>query len=97
MFSMFSGESLDVKLRFHRDLTNVVVDRFGQEVMLIPDGEDHFVFTVKVAISPMFLSWIIGFGDKARILYPQSVIDDCKALCRQVLSQYQTSEKEENT
>ena len=89
MFSMYSGESQEVKLRFHRDLTNVVVDRFGRDIMLIPDGEEHFVFTVRVAISPMFLSWVIGFGDKARILYPQSVIDQCQDLCRAVLQQYQ--------
>ena len=89
MFSMYAGETADVKLRFHRDLTNVVVDRFGREVMLIPDGEDHFVFTVRVAISPIFLSWVIGFGNKARILYPQSVIDQCKELCASVLDQYQ--------
>ena len=89
MFSMYSGESQEVKLRFHRDLTNVVVDRFGRDTMLIPDGEDHFVFTVRVAISPMFLSWLIGFGDKARILYPASVIEACQDLCRTVMEQYQ--------
>ena len=56
--------------------------------MLIPDGEDHFVFTVNVAVSPMFLSWVIGFGSKAKILYPQSVVEECKALCRAALEQY---------
>jgi len=84
-------------MRFHRELTNVVMDRFGRETMLIPDGEDHFVFTVNVAVSPMFLSWVIGFGSKATILYPQSVIDECTELCRQAMGQYQTSVKEENT
>ena len=57
--------------------------------MLIPDGEDWFVFTVKVAISPMFLSWVVGFGAKAKILYPQSVVDACKDLCREAMSQYE--------
>jgi len=88
MFQMFAGDSLDVKLRFHKTLLNVVIDRFGRDTMLIPDGEDHFNFTVKVAVSPMFLSWVIGFGDKAQILYPQSVIDECKELCRQATSHY---------
>lgn len=88
MFQMFAGDALDVKLRFHKTLLNVVIDRFGRETMLIPDGEDWFNFTVKVAVSPMFLSWVIGFGDKAQILYPQSVIDECKALCRQATSRY---------
>ncbi|MBO5079088.1 MAG: WYL domain-containing transcriptional regulator [Oscillospiraceae bacterium] len=88
LFQMFAGDALDVKLRFHKSLINVVIDRFGRDTMLIPDGEDHFNFTVKVAVSPMFLSWVIGFGDKAQILYPQSVIDDCRELCRQATSRY---------
>lgn len=88
LFQMFSGESASVKLRFHRSLVNVVIDRFGRDVLLIPDGEEHFVFTVDVAISPMFLSWVIGFGAKAKILHPQSVVDACKAMCREALAQY---------
>ena len=88
LFQMFAGDALDVKLRFHKVLLNVVIDRFGRDIMLIPDGEDYFNFTVKVAVSPMFLSWVIGFGDKAQILYPQSVIDACKELCQQATSHY---------
>ena len=89
LFQMYSGDALDVKMRFHSSLLNVVIDRFGKDSMLIPDGEDWFVFTVKVAISPMFLSWVLGFGAKAKILYPQSVIDACKDLCREAMSQYE--------
>ena len=88
LFQMYSGEETTVKLRFHRSLVNVVFDRFGTDIMLIPEGDEHFVFTVNVAVSPMFLSWIIGFGAKAQILYPQSVIDECVKLCRESLAQY---------
>ena len=88
LFQMYAGDTTSVKLRFHRDLINVVIDRFGRDTMLIPDGEDHFVFTVNVAVSPMFLSWVIGFGAKARVLHPQSVVDACRELCMQALSQY---------
>lgn len=88
LFQMFSGDAVNVKLRFHKSLLNVVIDRFGRDTMLIPDGEEHFNFTVKVAVSPMFLSWVIGFGNKAQILYPQSVIDECKQLCQQAMSHY---------
>ena len=88
LFQMFSGEETTVKLLFRRSLVNVVIDRFGRDIILVPDGEDHFVFTVSVAVSPMFLSWVIGFGDKAKILYPQSVADACRQLCLQAMSQY---------
>ena len=88
LFQMYSGDALDVKMRFHKSLLNVVIDRFGKDTMLIPDGDEYFNFTVNVAISPMFLSWVIGFGAKAKILYPQSVVDQCKALCLEAMNQY---------
>jgi predicted DNA-binding transcriptional regulator YafY len=88
LFQMYSGDALTVKLRFHRSLVNVVIDRFGRDILLIPDGEEHFTFTAEVAVSPMFLSWVIGFGSKARILHPQSVIDQCAQMCREALAQY---------
>jgi predicted DNA-binding transcriptional regulator YafY len=36
----------------------------------------------------MFLSWVIGFGAKAKILYPQSVVDELEKLCKEAMSQY---------
>ena len=88
LFQMYSGTRASVKLRFHRSLTNVVIDRFGHDIMLIPDGADHFTFLVDVAVSPMFLSWIIGFGDKAKILSPLSVAEECRKLAQTAIDQY---------
>ena len=88
LFQMFAGDTVDVKMRFHRDLINVVVDRFGKDTILIPDGETYFNFVVRVAVSPMFLSWVIGFGNKAKILYPDAVVEQCRALCQEALNQY---------
>ena len=88
LFQMYSGDAVDVKLRFHRSLINVIIDRFGRDTMLIPDGEEHCVFTVRVAVSPMFLSWIIGFGSKAKIIHPQSVIEECRQMCLEAMAQY---------
>lgn len=95
LFQMYDGETLNVKLRFHKDLANVVVDRFGRDTMMIPDGDGtYFTFVVPVALSPMFLSWVIGFGEKAKILHPESAVNACRALCQQALNQYQASENE---
>ena len=89
LFQMYSGEAVTVKLRFHNSLINVVIDRFGKDTMLIPDGDSHFIFNVNVAVSPMFLSWVIGFGSKATILYPATVREQCLAMCKEVIDQYQ--------
>ena len=94
LFQMYSGDQITVKMRFHRSMANAVIDKFGRNTMLIPDGEDHFTFTVSVAVSPMFLSWVIGFGPKAKILYPDSVIQQCVAMCREAMENYPTTAKE---
>ncbi len=88
LFSMYSGDLVEVKLRFKRYLLNVVVDRFGRDTMLIPDGDEWFNFTVKVAISPMFLSWLLGFGTDAKVLHPQWVAQEFKNVCLQAAEQY---------
>jgi len=88
LFQMYSGDTAGVKIRFHKELVNAVFDRFGRDIMLVPDGQEHFNITVPVAVSPMFLSWVIGFGSKAKILYPPHVVEQYKALCQDVLNQY---------
>ena len=88
VFGMFGGATTRVRMRFHNSLVGVVLDRFGTDTMLIPDGSEHFIFTMDIAVSPLFLGWLAGFGDRAKILSPQSVIDDYIALCRPALEQY---------
>lgn len=88
VFGMFRGETTTVRMRFHRSLVGVVIDRFGSDVILIPDGPEHFIFTSEIAVSPLFLGWLAGFGTKAKILSPRSVIDQYLALCAPSVAQY---------
>ena len=57
-FHMFSGREARVRLRCRNRFVNVMLDRFGQEAMLIPDGEEHFVLTVEAVVSPQFYGWL---------------------------------------
>lgn len=74
-FGMFTGDETAVKLRFSKDLVGVVLDRLGRDVMLIPDGDEHFTVTTDIVISPQFFAWIFGFAGRAEILSPSHVID----------------------
>ena len=88
MFDMFNGEETMVKLRFRNELSGVVIDRFGHDSMLVPDGDGHFTFTARVAVSPRFLGWVAGFGDQVQILYPERVVEEFRAMLQSVLSLY---------
>lgn len=71
-FSMFSGASVDVKLRFDNQLINPVIDRFGKNITIVPDGDSHFTVRVKVkAEQPQpFFGWLFQFGTMAEIVEP---------------------------
>lgn len=72
-FSMFSGEICDVKLRFHNSLVNVVIDRFGKNVIIIPDGDEHFTVNVQARTGAPFYGWLFQFGTNAEIVRPADV------------------------
>lgn len=87
-FSMFSGEEETVRIAFANRLIGVVIDRFGRDIIVSKADDGHFVISISVAVSPQFLSWVLSFGDEARILSPESVILQLKKLAAQALSQY---------
>ena len=49
------------------ELAGVVIDRFGHDVWLIPQGEDHFKTRVLVSVSPQFFGWVTGIGSGMKI------------------------------
>ncbi len=69
-FSMFSGETETVKLRFANELIGTVLDRFGMQTIIIPDGDSHFRVNVAVKTTSTFFGWLFQFGCKAEILTP---------------------------
>lgn len=85
VFGMFRGEVRRVKLRFENSLAGVVIDRFGRDTLLIPDGERHFTFTDEISVSPNFLGWVASFGGRGTITFPQEVVEQYREFCRKAL------------
>ncbi len=88
VFGMFAGEPTPVRMRFASHLAGAVIDRFGKDVMLIPEGEDRFTVTAEVAVSPQFFAWIFGFGAEAEILSPAAVRDKAGAAAAEIAGLY---------
>lgn len=86
VFGMYRGKKTRVRMRFENSLAGVVIDRFGRDLILIPDGPDHFVFSASVSVSPNFLGWLAGFGGRAAILSPASAVKQYRDLCQAALA-----------
>ena len=85
-FSMFSGNTRTVGLRFSNKLINAVIDRFGKDIPIQadPDGA-HFTVHVSVNVQKPFYGWLFGFGSDAEILSPPEVRAEYREILRDVL------------
>ena len=73
-FGMYSGPELTVTLRGRRSMAGVVWDRFGQGVILTPDGPDHFTVQLPVILSPQFFGWLFGLNNGLQLVAPASAV-----------------------
>lgn len=86
-FSMFSGESEEVKLCFEQSLINAVIDRFGKNVSIFPDDDEHFTVRVQIKTEhpEPFFGWLFQFGTKVKIIAPftlkEKYIEMLKKVC----------------
>ncbi len=90
VFSMFGGEKVLTTIQFTNHLLDTVVDRFGNDkkTILSKVDDSHFKITVPVEVSDQFFGWICGFGKKAVILEPQSVVDKFTTFVDGIRSKY---------
>ena len=88
-FGMFSGREGQITLRCRNSLVGVVLDRFGRDAILVPDGEEHFTVTVPAVVSPQFLGWVFGLGDGVQILRPDWAAEELKRQLAAVAALYQ--------
>ena len=85
-FSMFGGKESFVTLRCHEALAGVILDRFGMEVSLVPDGDAHFTVTLEVVVSPQFWGWLFGLGDGAALTAPFWAVQAYRQRLKDLLS-----------
>ena len=90
VFGMYGGEARRVTLRCENRFAGVMIDRFGKDAALFPDGEAHFTLTVEVAVSPQFFGWVAGLGPGVVIRSPQDVVRQMRDLTEAIAAQYRT-------
>lgn len=87
-FGMFAGDLEQVTIYFDNSLINTVIDRFGRKVKLKKVSAAGFEVTVNVAVSNVFLSWLMQFGTEAKVLGPSNVVRRMRKLASSIAKSY---------
>lgn len=90
-FGMFGGKSCMVKLKITNERIGVMIDRFGTDIMIVPDDEKGYsTINVDVVPSGQFIGWLVGFGQDVQVVYPQEVREEVKKSIKGILSMYES-------
>ena len=88
-FSMHGGDVKNVTLVFINHNMDLIIDRFGSDVVVSYHDETHSKVIVPVALSNAFYSWVFAQGKKIRITAPEEAVEGMKKLLADVASRYE--------
>lgn len=88
-FGMYGGVDAEVTLECKNELAGVVIDRFGHDVWMIPQGTDHFKARVLVSVSPQFFGWVTGIGCGMKITGPENVRLEYAQYLKNIMTNYE--------
>ena len=88
MFNMFTGISSKVVLRCNLELREEIMDRFGAKIPLTAVDTEHFETEIKAAVSDGLVSWIMNFGNKIKVVEPESLAKEVKEKAQSIAKLY---------
>ncbi len=84
-FGMFGGREEKVNLEFENHLVGVMIDRFGQDIMIMSKDNEHSVTRVQVNVSTQFYGWLAALGNSVRVISPENVRKEYRDFLRKAL------------
>lgn len=87
-FAMYGGRDEKVSMRCQNHLARVKIDKFGKDMVMIPDKTDSFKENVLVTVSSQFFGWLAGLGNEIQITGPEHVKAEYQEYLKMILKQY---------
>lgn len=78
----------NVTLRFHKDLTNKIKNKFFIESQQIIEYDDGCQLEMKVKISEELVSWVMGWGNLVEVIEPLSLKESIVIKANQIIKLY---------
>lgn len=81
-----------VTIRFHNAVTQAVLAIFGENTLLVPDGESHFITNIVGIDCDQFYARISFFGTHAQIIGPDEFLDGYEKYLNDIFDVYNYGE-----
>lgn len=87
-FGMYGGHDEDVSFLCDNEMIGVMIDRFGQDIMVIPRDSERFHTRATVTVSRQFFGWLTAIGSGVMIEGPEHVKEEYKNYLQETMNKY---------
>lgn len=91
-FDMFTSEKTErVSLRVHKNLIDLMIERFGINVTMVPDfeHEDYVIVHQEMGRSEGLMRWLLNQGSMIEVLGPPDLREEVKTEIEKMLHYYE--------
>ena len=88
-FGMYSGKQEKVSMVFNNKMIDTVIDKFGKNVWITKEDNEHVKVIANVSVSPQFFAWIFGLGNSVTVTGPDSVVKQMKDMLKEISNRYE--------
>lgn len=92
LFAMHGGEMCDVEFCCNKQITEQVLDRFGEGIFITNVTENDFRIRATAALSEALVTWIISYGENLKVVKPESLKKMVIQRAQKVLENYKNEE-----
>lgn len=93
-FQMYHGTGQTVTCQFDRSFAGYVYDRFSSSNIIISKvDEKTFTASLRTAITPTLISWLMQFSTYITVVEPQQVIDEMIFSSEEIIQKYHKRKK----
>lgn len=87
-FQMYSDQAETITLHCRKDMAPILFDQFGDIMILQTEDRTGFTVSIRVAITPGLIGWLIQFQARCTVIKPMRLIEELKSVANRLQHQY---------
>ena len=85
---MYAGKAETITIKCTTDMASIILDEFGNQMIISEVKDEYFTLSLKTAITPTLLSWLLLFYDRVTVIQPAKLKEKLLTIANTVIDTY---------
>ena len=85
---MYTGKAETITIKCVTDMASIILDEFGNQMIISEVKDEYFTLSLKTAITPTLLSWLLLFYDRVTVIQPAKLKEKLLTIANKVIDTY---------